>query len=325
MKKFLIILVSIIIILALIYSFFFKKEQPFVLYGNVDIKSVNVSFYLNGKVKELLKQEGDEVKVGDLLAVLDDETFKIELEKAKAAKANAQANLDMYKTGYRKEDINQAQLQLNSQKSQYDLALSAFSRQDRLMKTNATSKKDYEDSLNKLKQEKANLDIATEKLAQLQAGYRIEEIEAANANLALANANVEQANLNLDYTKLISPTDGVILTRAVEVGAFLPVGATVYSISIIDPIYIISYIDEINLGRIFPGQKVEIFTDLGKSYIGQIGFISPKAEFTPKTVQTEVLRTRLVYRFRIVVEQSQANEFLRQGMPVTIRLIDDKN
>lgn len=324
MKKILILLLLILVASGLVYKFYFEKEDELLFYGNVDIKGVNSAFYLNGKLKELLKEEGDEVELGTLLAVLDDEAFQLDLNKAQAAYDQAQANYQMYLSGYRKEDINQALLQVNSQKSQYSLALTSHARQDKLKKTRATSQKDYDDSLNKVKQEKANLDIANEKLAQLKAGYRKEEIQAAKANLALAKANLDRAKLNLEYTKLYSPTDGVILTKAVELGSFVSAGATVYSISITKPVYIIAFIDEVNLPRIHGGAKVEISTDFNKKYQGQVGFISPKAEFTPKTVQTEVLRTRLVYRFRIIVDEKEADKYLRQGMPVTIRLLDDK-
>lgn len=324
MKKILFLVLAILLASFLLYKFYFEKEDELLFYGNVDIKGVNSAFYLNGKIQELLKEEGDEVEVGTLLAVLEKEPFLLELDKAQAAYDQAEANYNLYLGGYRKEDINQALLQVNSQKSQYSLALSSHARQEKLMKTRATSQKDYDDSLNRVKQEKANLDIANEKLAQLRAGYRKEEIQAAKANLALAKANLDRAKLNLEYTELYSPTKGIILTKAVELGSFVGAGATVYSISITKPVYIIAYIDEVNLPRLHGGAEVELSTDFGKKYKGKVGYISPKAEFTPKTVQTEVLRTRLVYRFRIVVEDEEADKYLRQGMPVTIRLLDDK-
>jgi HlyD family secretion protein len=93
----------------------------------------------------------------------------------------------------------------------------------------------------------------------------------------------------------------------------------VYSLSLRDPVYVRAYIDEPNLGRIAPGMRVSISTDSSdRSYDGEIGFISPRAEFTPRSVETTALRTNLVYRLRIVVPES--DEGLRQGMPVTVRV-----
>lgn len=274
MKKFLII--AIIAIIAAVTGYFIwqnnSKDTTITLYGNVDIRTVNSNFRVAGRLTELSKEEGDYVKVGDLLATIDDEPYQIGLQQAQAQVLQAQAT--------------------------YDYAERNFQRQSELMKTNAVSKDQLDNS----------------KTARDQ----------AQANLALALANVEQAKLNITDSQLYSPTEGTILTRAIEVGTMLNSATTVYAISISKPIWIKAYIDEINLAQAIPGRKVYIYTDArpNEPYIGQIGFVSSTAEFTPKTVQTEVLRTDLVYRLRIQVNQNgegKADELLRQGMPVTIK------
>lgn len=274
MKKFLII--AVIAIIAAVTGYFIwqnnSKDTTIILYGNVDIRTVNSNFRVAGRLTELSKEEGDYVKVGDLLATIDDEPYQIGLQQAQAQVLQAQAT--------------------------YDYAERNFQRQSELMKTNAVSKDQLDNS----------------KTARDQ----------AQANLALALANVEQAKLNITDSQLYSPTEGTILTRAIEVGTMLNSATTVYAISIAKPIWIKAYIDEINLAQAIPGRKVYIYTDArpNEPYIGQIGFVSSTAEFTPKTVQTEVLRTDLVYRLRIQVNQNgegKADELLRQGMPVTIK------
>lgn len=274
MKKFLII--AVIAIIAAVTGYFIwqnsSKDTTITLYGNVDIRTVNSNFRVAGRLTELSKEEGDYVKVGDLLATIDDEPYQIGLQQAQAQVLQAQAT--------------------------YDYAERNFQRQSELMKTNAVSKDQLDNS----------------KTARDQ----------AQANLALALANVEQAKLNITDSQLYSPTEGTILTRAIEVGTMLNSATTVYAISIAKPIWIKAYIDEINLAQAIPGRKVYIYTDArpNEPYIGQIGFVSSTAEFTPKTVQTEVLRTDLVYRLRIQVNQNgegKADELLRQGMPVTIK------
>lgn len=133
-----------------------------------------------------------------------------------------------------------------------------------------------------------------------------------------AEARVALGTTQLTDTALRAPSDGTILTRVREPGAIVAEGATVYSLALTTPVQVRTYIDEPNLGRIHSGQKAKILTDSGNSYDGRIGFISPQAEFTPKNVETTQLRTDLVYRLRVIVDNP--NNGLRQGMPVTIKI-----
>lgn len=274
MKKYL-IMILITVISAITIYYWHKDEQPSntTLYGNVDIRTVNSSFRVAGRLIELYQQEGDSVKPDDLLAKLDDSPYQIALQQAEAQVLQSQAA--------------------------YDYAISYYNRQLELMKTSSTSK-DHLDSSKTTS-------------------------EQALANLKQAQAMVAQAQLNIADTLLYSPTNGTILTRAIEPGTMLNAGTTVYAISITQPIWIKAYIDEVNLSQAVPGRDVYIYTDArpNEPYIGKIGFVSPTAEFTPKTVETEVLRTALVYRLRIKVNQDgegKADDMLRQGMPVTIKL-----
>ena len=111
-----------------------------------------------------------------------------------------------------------------------------------------------------------------------------------------------------------------MLTRALEPGAVVQAGATVLSISLEKPVWVRAYVHERELGEFPTGRRVLLTTDgkPEKPYHGKVGFVSPKAEFTPKSVETPELRTSLVYRLRIVVED--ADDALRQGMPVTVSL-----
>ncbi len=142
--------------------------------------------------------------------------------------------------------------------------------------------------------------------------------DEAQARFASAEARLAQANTNLSDTEILAPDEGIILTRIREPGAVLAAGEPVCVLALDSPVWVRSYIDEPNLGRVFPGQKATILTDSGREYEGQIGFISPQAEFTPKTVETAQLRTDLVYRLRVIVDNPDKG--LRQGMPVTVRI-----
>ena len=146
-------------------------------------------------------------------------------------------------------------------------------------------------------------------------------LNEAQAQVKSAEARLAQAQTRLEDTEILAPNDGIILTRVREVGAVVGVGEPVYSLALDSPVWVRTFIDEPNLGNIFPGQKAVVFTGSGREYEGHIGFISPQAEFTPKTVETAQLRTDLVYRLRVIV--ANPDKGLRQGMPVTVHILRD--
>lgn len=143
--------------------------------------------------------------------------------------------------------------------------------------------------------------------------------DEAQAKVKSAGARLAQALTSLKDTEILAPDDGIILTRVREPGAVVASGETVYSLALDTPVWVRTYIDEPNLGNVFPGQRAIVHTDSGREYEGHVGFISPQAEFTPKTVETAQLRSDLVYRLRVIV--ANPDKSLRQGMPVTVRII----
>jgi HlyD family secretion protein len=147
--------------------------------------------------------------------------------------------------------------------------------------------------------------------------------DTSRARVLTAQARIEQAQTALGDTQIHAPSDGVILTRVREPGSIVNAGQPVYTLAVDNPVWVRTYITEPNLGNIYPGQPARIYTDSrpNKPYQGQVGFISPQAEFTPKNVETTQLRTDLVYRLRVIVDNP--DQGLRQGMPVTVKF--DKN
>lgn len=168
----------------------------------------------------------------------------------------------------------------------------SYTRRAELVKTGGISKSDFDESL----------------------AVR----DQAIARVATAKARLEQAQTQFEDTQILAPCDGTLLTRVSEPGSIVAIGATVYTLALDNPVWIRTYVDESNLGNIYPGQKARVATDSGGGYEGQIGFISPQAEFTPKNVETTQLRTNLVYRLRIIVDNPDHG--LRQGMPVTVTI-----
>lgn len=292
------------------------------LYGNVDIREVQLGFRVAGRLQEMHVEEGDAVAAGTLLASLESTPYTEALAVADARVREAAARLLLLNTGSRPQEIQQAREGVNEAQAAFDNAEHNVQRQKELVASKIGTQRLLDDAGAHFDQTSARLAASKEALGLALEGSRQEDIAAAEAGLAAAQAQRAQFNTQLDDTKLYSPSAGVIMTRSREPGAMLGVGAPVYTVSLADNVYIRAYVDEPSLGLAVPGASVTVVTDtLGKEYRGQIGFVSPRAEFTPKSVETPALRSDLVYRLRIVV--TNADEFLRQGMPVTVVLSDD--
>ena len=323
MKKLLIAVVLVGLAAFGVWQFrdrFFHTDQTLRLYGNVDIRGVDLGVRVPGKLVEVLKDEGDPVKAGESLARLDPQPLQDELASATAQLAAAEADLKMKKSGYRSEDIEQARASLEESRVAAKDAARAHTRQASLIGGGGTSQQNLESAQAALDEANQRVNVAAAKLKLMEAGYRPEEIAAAEAQAALAKAARASAELRLQDTELKSPSDGVVLTRALEPGAIVPTGATVLSLSLERPVWVRAYVHEDDLGKVPPGTKVLLVTDgrPDKPFHGTVGFVSPRAEFTPKSVETPELRTSLVYRLRVVVADSDGS--LRQGMPVTVLL-----
>lgn len=322
MKKPVVVILLIVILLAALgggwWWYQSSRQQPLTLYGNVDIRTVNMSFRVGGRLASLTVDEGDSIRAGQTLGELDRAPYENALLQAQANVSTAQAQYDLMMAGYRSEEIAQAAAAVNQAQAAYDYAQNFYQRQLGLRASSAISANDLENARSSRDQAQATLKSAQDKLRQYRTGNRPQEIAQAKASLEQAQAALAQAKLDLHDTVLTAPSDGTLMTRAVEPGTMLNAGGTVLTLSLTHPVWVRAYVDEKNLGQAQPGQAVLLYTDSrpDKPYHGKIGFVSPSAEFTPKTVETPDLRTDLVYRLRIVV--TDADGALRQGMPVTV-------
>jgi HlyD family secretion protein len=322
-KKRIAILGAVIVLIVAaaygVWSYQQQHEKPLTLYGNVDIRTVNLGFRVDGRLAQLAVDEGDSVQPGQQLGKLDDGPYLNALQQAEANVASASAKLALLQAGYRDEEIAQVRSEVAQRLSAFSYADSFYQRQQGLWAKKATSADALEDARTARNQAQANLQASKDKLSQYLTGNRPQEIEEAKANLAQSEAALAQARLNLQDTTLLSPSSGIVMTRAVEPGTMLSAGSTVFTLSLTHPVWVRAYINEASLGKATPGSEVQLYTDgrPDKPYHGKIGFVSPTAEFTPKSVETPDLRTDLVYRLRIIV--TDADDALRQGMPVTVR------
>ena len=319
-------IVVLLLLAAALYAgwtHYARRDTPITLYGNVDIRTVNLAFRVGGRLATLHVDEGDSVKAGQAIAELDTAPHNNALRQADANVASAAAQSALLQEGYRREEVAQVRSQVDQAQAAYDYADSFYQRQQGMWRKGAVAQNTLEDARSARQQALATLQAAKEKLSQFESGNRPQEIAAAQAALVQAQAAQAQASLDLSDTTLTSPSDGVILTRAVEAGSMLSAGSTVFTLSLTRPVWIRAYIDEPQLGQAKPGREVLIYTDSRPDhpYHGTVGFVSPSAEFTPKSVETQALRTDLVYRLRIIV--NDPDDLLRQGMPVTLRFATD--
>ena len=299
------------------------QNDAFALYGNVDIRQVSLGFRVSGRIAELAVDEGDVVKSGAVLAKLDAQPFQYAERAADANVAALRATLDKLKAGARPTEIAQARAVYNESLADLKNAELGYDRAAQLRPQGTISEANLDQATAAKAMAAARADAANEALKLLEEGSRAEDIAAADAQLKGAEAALATARTSLEDATLRAPNDGVILSRVRETGAIVSPADTVFVLSLVEPVWIRAYVAEPDLGRIHPGMKVKVTSDTrpNDAYDGVVGFISPVAEFTPKSVETPELRTDLVYRLRVVIDKPGPD--LRQGMPVTVRLASD--
>lgn len=293
-----------------------------ILHGNVEIRQVDTGFRVGGRIAAVLAEEGERVQAGQVLARLDTDLLEAEADRIRAQLAQQEATLQRLERGYRSEEIAGARADAAAAAALAENARINLHRVEAMRSSNAISQKEVDNARGTYRNAAAKHKAAREQLALVSAGYREEEILAQRAVVAATRAALQQALIHLNDAELKAPQDGIVLTRAREAGAIVDTGQTVYTLSLVNPVWLRVYVDEPRLGRIRPGMRVEAETDAapGRRFAGHVGYIAPAAEFTPKNVETYEVRTSLVYRIRVQVEDP--DNIMRQGMPVRVFLPD---
>ncbi|HKX79303.1 MAG TPA: HlyD family efflux transporter periplasmic adaptor subunit [Novosphingobium sp.] len=287
------------------------------LYGNVDVREVDLAFRVPGRIEAIGPEEGDKVPAGAVLAQLDARPFRDAAAAASGQLSAAAAELAKARGGSRPQEIGQARARLAAAEADVDVARREYERRSGLVASGAISRRDFEATEAQYKAAGARVAEARAALSLSQAGARAEDREAAAAQLASATARRDSAQTDLADTALKAPMAGTVSTRAREPGAIVQPGETVLTLTIDRPMRLRAYVGAEDLSRISPGMAVKVSADGNpRTYEGRISQIAPNAEFTPKTVQTEDLRADLVYRVRVLVDKP--DDALRQGQPVTI-------
>lgn len=320
MKKILLILVLILAVF-LGYKLYQKQHSntELIFYGNVDSRVLNLSFRFLGEIKELLKDEGQSVKKGEILATQDDSYMQNQIKSLKSQISLENIKLEKLQNGFRKEEIDKAKANLDISKINLKKASDIFKRQERLYKTNSTSKENFILAKNEFDTANAGVKLANASYELLKNGSRYEDIKAQKEHINLLKIQLQKAQIDLNNTIIFSPLDGVISKRYKEVGSIASPSESIFEIAKSKDFWVRAYIDESNLGKIKPNQEMRIYTDIkNEPYIGKIGYISSIAEFTPKNIQTQKLRADLVYKFRVNI--INPDDKIKQGLPVHLKL-----
>jgi HlyD family secretion protein len=291
-----------------------------VLYGNVDIRQVQLAFNASERIATMLMQEGDKVGKGEMVAVLDVQRFKQSVARAEGQVRAQKEVVARLKAGTRPEEIRKARADVESATAEAHNARLNHERLGPVAAKGGASQERLDNAKAEADATAAKLKAAQEELNLAIAGPRKEDIAAAKATLNVYEAELALANWDLTDAHLYAPVDGIIQDRITEPGDMASPQKPVYTIALTDPLWVRAYVSEPDLGKLQPGMAAEVSTDSypGKRYRAWIGFISPTAEFTPKSVETPEIRTNLVYQVRVYVCNPQ-NE-LRLGMPATVNI-----
>jgi HlyD family secretion protein len=316
----LVVIVALAAVGGYAWRSFHEQETPerLTLYGNVDIREVQLAFNGEEHIAELLVREGDRVHKGQGLARLDSQRLEAQLANA-AYRVEAQRQvLAALEAGSRPQEIREAEAKLRAAEADARAKRLTYKRLKKLLPQKHVSPEQVDEAKAAAEAAEAQVCAARAAYDLVVAGPRKEDIAAAAAELKAREAELALARERLADATLYAPSDGIIRDRILEPGDFATPQTPVYTLALLDPLWVRTYIPEPDLGKVAPGMHAQITTDSypGKTYRGWVGYISPTAEFTPKIVQTPELRTRLVYQARIFVCDPQ-NE-LRLGMPATV-------
>lgn len=293
-----------------------------VFYGNIDVRQVSLAFEGSGRVAQVAVEEGDRVQPGQVLAVLDTRTLALQADQAAAQLRAQEENLRRLKNGARPAEIAQARSRLAAARADAQRARREQARLERIAtaSSGAVSVQDVDRARSTARVAQAAVKERQDALALVQEGARREEIDAADAQVAAARAQLALLRHQLDQGELRAPVAAVVRSRLLEPGDMASPQRPVLALVVTSPKWARIYVDESSLGQVKPGQVAQLSVDSmpGRTLAGKIGYVSSVAEFTPKSVQTEVLRTSLVYEVRVLVDDP--DDALRLGQPVTVRL-----
>ena len=298
-------------------------RHEIVLYGNLDLREVDLAFNDSQRIVKVLVQEGDRVRKGQVLALLDTSRLTPQLQQAQAQADSQAAVVQRLRNGSRPQEVAQARANLALAQADARQARDNYMRIDRVFQSSsgrAVSRQDLDNAKAQWDVAQARVAVNHKALELTVIGPRKEDIAQAQAMLEADRANVALLEQELADATLKAPLDAVVRSRIAEPGDMASPQKAAFTLAITDPKWVRAYVSEKDLGLVRSGMAATVQVDSfpSRRFEGWVGFISPVAEFTPKTVQTSDLRSSLVYQIRVFVKDPEDD--LRLGMPATVYL-----
>jgi len=292
-----------------------STPNPVKVSGNIEAHQSNLSFKVQGRIKELPVQEGQWVEAGMVLARLDDDDYRQQVAADEANWKLRSTQLALTEAGSRRQDIKAAEESMADAQAELGLRKIDYRRKEDLYKKDAISAEALDIVRTLLTRAQANFERAKQLYEAVKEGRRQEQIAVDRQAAMQAMENVRLSRIKLGYTVLRAPTSGVVQTRVAELGEVVSPGTPIVTLAEVDHPWLRAYVSETDLGRVRWGQAAKVTTDTypGKTYEGRLSFIASDAEFTPKSVQTQSERVTLVYKIKI--EIPNPNHELKPGMP----------
>jgi HlyD family secretion protein len=299
---------------------FNDKDQFITATGTIEATEIDLAPKIGGILQSILVEEGASVTEGDTLAIIDHQSLEIQLRGAQAGIESAQAKLQLLLTGARSEDIRQAEEGLKQAEINLKNAQDDYHRTKSLFETGSVTQKQMDDISARYNIATAQYNSAEQALKKMQNFAREEEIHSAKAGLEQARASRDLLKKTLDDCYITAPIAGTVTEKAVEIGEFINPGGTMLTLTNLELVYLTIYIPETDLGKVKLKQKSEVEIDSypDRKFPGEIVYISPSAEFTPKNIQTKEDRVKSVFAVKIALPNPEL--ILKPGMPADAKV-----
>lgn len=296
-----------------------QDRSQLTLSGSVDARELDLAFQVGGRIEALHVDEGDAIASGQVVAELDARDYALALEAAEAEARAANRALAALQAGTRSQELRVAEADVQRAGAELQLAADELGRVAKLVPRRLASEEQLQQKQVQHEVARTRLEQAQQTLHLLREGPRQEDVERAAAELAARESAVATARTRLGYARLASPGGGVISVRLAEKGEVVAAGQPVLRLTELAHPWVRAYLNEQDLARVRLGQPAEVRVDgAARPFQGRLSFISPEAEFTPKTVETRALRVDLVYRIKVDVDNAEG--LLKVGMPADVTL-----
>lgn len=325
MSKRKLLLIMLLVCVALVFwwyvtpSSLVNDKQEITLYGQIDLRTVQLSFSEQEYIEQMYVDEGDVVETGQVLAILKKDRLTAQLQEAVARVEAQEKVVQRLTTGLRPQEVSQARAKVQAAEIQLKNAESLLRRVKTTTPSGASTRQSLDDAVTSVKLAQAELEVERNALSLAEEGYRQEDIAEAKAILKGLKAAVELLRVRIGELELVAPVNGTIQNRIAELGELASPSRVAFTLAVTEPKWVRAYLPEPELGLVTEGMMALVYSDsFADSFEGWVGFISPQAEFTPKRVETTELRTQLVYEVRVWVDDPDNK--LKLGMPVTVAL-----